>query len=182
MPNFKFKVHTVVAHVYYLFTINSWHNTRFWYFTMNTILFNSGLCICKYSYFANYHIKKPGGGGGDGEASSSYLGRWLLLLLLFLLLKDPAGLELEFLLMSVTVVLLSVPLFGDWCSVSPRLAMELDLRVPGTSVPVGGACGGEYGGGGLSPLLGGGHLSSWVEQLKKRTLLILFKHYVNEYF
>jgi hypothetical protein len=38
--------------------------------------------------------------------------------------------------------------------------MELNLRVPGTSDPVGGACGGEYGGGGLSPLLGGGHLSS----------------------
>jgi len=127
------------------------------------------------SYFYNYHIKKPGGGGGDGEASSSYLGRWLLLLLLFLLLNDPAGLwlaelEPEFLLTSVSVALLSVLVFGGCWSVSPRLAMELDLGVPGTSGPVGGACGGEYGGGGLSPLLGGGHLSSWVEQLEKKTL------------
>jgi len=38
--------------------------------------------------------------------------------------------------------------------------MELDFGIPGASAPVGGACGGEYGGGGLSPLLGSGHLSS----------------------
>ena len=48
--------------------------------------------------------------------------------------------------------------------------MEFDFGIPGASDPVGGACGGEYGGGGLSPLLGSGHLSSWVEQLMKKTL------------
>jgi len=88
-----------------------------------------------------------------------------LLLLLFLLLRDPAGLWLaelvpEFLLMSVSVLLLSVPMFRGCWSVSPKLLMELDFGIPGASGPVGGACGGEYGGGGLSPLLGSGHLSS----------------------
>jgi hypothetical protein len=40
------------------------------------VIINSGHYIfrCWYSYFDNYHIKKPGGGGGDGEAASSYLG------------------------------------------------------------------------------------------------------------
>jgi hypothetical protein len=50
--------------------------------------------------------------------------------------------------------------FGGCWSVSPKLLMELDFRIAGNSGPVGGACGGEYGGGGLSPLLASGHLSS----------------------
>lgn len=71
--------------------------------------------------------------------------------------------------MSVSVLLLSVTVSGGCWSVSPGLAMELSLGVPRNSGPVGGTCGGEYGGGGLSPLLGSGHLSSGAEQLMKRT-------------